>query len=63
MKGLAGECTRDLSQEELDRIWLLCGVGLGGGRSLKRLNCLSLNTTFSLTPLCATWMRVGARDR
>lgn len=63
MKRLAGECTRDLSQEELDRIWLLCGAGLGGGRSLKRLSCLSPSTPYSLTPLCETWMRVGAGDR
>lgn len=31
MKGLAGEPSRDVSQEELDRIWLLYGDQLGGG--------------------------------
>lgn len=31
MKGLAREPRRDLSQEELDRIWQLYGDHLGGG--------------------------------
>ena len=40
-KGLAGEPHRDLSQEELDKIWLLCGDCLGGGGNLRKLQLMS----------------------
>ena len=46
-KGLAGEPHRDLSQEELDKIWLLCGDHLGGGGNLRKLRCLSPSILFS----------------
>lgn len=47
---LEGELTR--------MIWLLCGEGLGGRGSLRRLTCPLRFCLDPLAPLCETWMRV-----
>ena len=40
-------------------IGLLCGEGLGGRGSLRRLTCPPRFCVNPLAPLCETWMRVG----
>lgn len=50
---------RNRWEGELTRmIWLLCGEGLGGRGSLRRLTCPLRFCLDPLAPLCETWMRV-----